>query len=132
MPEIQVLILTTNQGLISEVEEVEAIADYPNCRLVNPYFIYFDTPEPNSNQIKFKLIPWLNELTENKEIMIHSSKILTMVEPNESVLELYKKLNPKKIQEAKKPASRRKAKVDYKTLPEKEKIEFINEEEVEV
>lgn len=124
MSEIQVLILTTNQGLISEVEEVDSLADYPNCKLINPHFIYFDNPEPNSNQIKFKLVPWLNELTEDKEVMIHSSKILTMVDPNESVLELYKKLCPAKIQETKKTTSRRKTK--------KEKVEVINEEEFEV
>jgi hypothetical protein len=38
------------------------------------------------------LIPWLNDLSNQKEFMIHSDKILTITDPNTKLLDRYQKV----------------------------------------
>jgi hypothetical protein len=68
--------------LISKIDEVLADIGQPDCRLIKPYIIIE----------KDKMIPWLSEFTNDNEVMISSDKILTLVEPNKTLLNRYLEL----------------------------------------
>ena len=77
---IKVLALTTNQNLISEIEEVgSADIGEPDCKLINPFLI----KEGNV------LEPFLINITKDDEFMMGSDKILTICEPMPTLLEKY-------------------------------------------
>ena len=80
---IKVLVLTTNQILVSQVEEVSPldIGD-PNCKLIEPFLLNQDGT----------LSPWLIDVTNENEFMICSDKILTLVDPKPTLLEKYQDL----------------------------------------
>jgi len=78
---IKVLLLSANEYVISEISEVYAELGEPNCKLVNPYKI------DNGSLSK-----WNVEYTDQNEMMIHSDKILTLVDPNEKYLTMYLEL----------------------------------------
>ncbi len=72
--------LTTNQTLVSQIEEVGAIdIGQPDCKLVNPFVV----KEENTLQ------PFLLGITRDDEFMISSDKILTIAEPSPTLLEKY-------------------------------------------
>jgi len=73
---IKILLLSTNEYIISEISEVPAEFGDPNCKLTNP--LYTDT-----------MNKWLGEYTNQKEMMIHSDKIITIIDPNEEYLKKY-------------------------------------------
>ena len=73
---VKILLLSTNEYIISEISEVPAEFGDPNCKLTNPY--YTDT-----------MNKWLGEYTNQKEMMIHSDKIITIIDPNEEYLKKY-------------------------------------------
>ena len=73
---IKILLLSTNEYIISEISEVPAEFGDPNCKLTNP--CYIDT-----------MNKWLGEYTNQKEMMIHSDKIITITDPNEEYLKKY-------------------------------------------
>ena len=73
---IKILLLSTNEYIISEISEVPAEFGDPNCKLTNP--CYTDT-----------MNKWLGEYTNQKEMMIHSDKIITIIDPNEEYLKKY-------------------------------------------
>tara|TARA_R100001591_G_scaffold60668_1_gene70341 strand:+ start:255 stop:494 length:240 start_codon:yes stop_codon:yes gene_type:complete len=73
---IKILLLSTNEYIISEISEVPAEFGDPNCKLTNPR--YTDT-----------MNKWLGEYTNQKEMMIHSDKIITIIDPNEEYLKKY-------------------------------------------
>ena len=81
--EVKVLILTNNQMLISQLEEVAPmdIGD-PNCKLIEPFVM-------GENDT---LSPWLIDITNDNEFMMCSDKILTFVEPKPTLLEKYQDL----------------------------------------
>lgn len=76
----KVIIFTSGGTLISQIEEAES-ADIgePDCKLVQPFNILSDGT----------LQPWLGEMTQQNEFMIHSDKILTIAEPTARIKELY-------------------------------------------
>lgn len=79
MDEIQVIVLVGGTVIISRIAAVVSELGEPDCKLIYPYQI-----------VDQKLSPWLNELTENTEaIMISSDKILTLVDPKETLLNDY-------------------------------------------
>ena len=78
---IQVLILTNQMILISEIDEVIADIGQPDCKLINPCVI-----------IDGKLSKWMSDLTPNKEMFMSSDKILTLVDPSQNILAEYKKI----------------------------------------
>ena len=78
---IQVLILTNQMILISEIDEVLAEIGQPDCKLINPCVI-----------IDGKLSKWMSDLTPNKEMFISSDKILTLVDPSQKILAEYNKI----------------------------------------
>ena len=83
--EIKILALVNGDVLISGVEEVAAldIGD-PNCKMISPYKI-----------VGKEMSPWLGDVTDDVDIMICSDKILSLVEPHKSLVDLYLKLATK-------------------------------------
>ena len=77
------LILNNNTCLISIVEEVYAELGEPNCKLVNPYELVKD---PITQNVSLKVWP---DYTTQREIMISSEHILTLVEPSENIIKKY-------------------------------------------
>ena len=73
---IKILLLSNNEPIISEISEVPAEYGDPNCKLTNP--CYTDSMER-----------WCNEYTDQKEMMIHSDKIITIIDPNKEYLKKY-------------------------------------------
>lgn len=76
------LIVLTDQILITQIEEVSSELGEPDCKMKNPFVVTKDGT----------LIPWLNDLSNQKEFMIHSDKILTITDPNTKLLDLYQKV----------------------------------------
>ena len=83
MKQIKVLVLTNQQILVSQLDEVAPmdIGD-PNCKLIEPFIINDDDT----------LSPWLIDVTNDNEFMICSDKILTLVEAKPTLLEKYQDL----------------------------------------
>ncbi len=81
--QVKILVLTSNQNLISQIEEVAPldIGD-PNCKLIEPFILNDDGT----------LSPWLIDVTNDNEFMICSDKILTLVEAKPTLLEKYQDL----------------------------------------
>ena len=80
---IQLLILTNNLKLITQIEEVPAaVPGEPDCKMIEPYVL----GEQDT------LSPWLVECTSQNEFMISSDKILTMIDPKPTLLEKYENL----------------------------------------
>jgi len=78
---IQVLLLTNQTILISEIDEVLADIGQPDCKLINPCVI-----------VDGKVSKWIPDLTSNTEMFMSSDKILTLVDPSKHILEEYKKI----------------------------------------
>ncbi len=76
---IQVLYLTNNLRLVSQIDEVLADIGQPDCKLINPCVIDKDG----------KLTKWMSNLTDNTEMFMSSDKILTLVDPNQKILDDY-------------------------------------------
>ena len=76
---IQVLYLTNNLRLVSQIDEVLADIGQPDCKLINPCVLDKDG----------KLTKWMSSLTDNTEMFISSDKILTLVDPNQKILDDY-------------------------------------------
>ena len=78
---IQVLLLTNQTILISEIDEVLADIGQPDCKLINPCII-----------IDGKVSKWIPDLTPNTEMFMSSDKILTLVDPSPHILKEYNKI----------------------------------------
>ena len=72
MNNVKILHLTTNQILISQIEEVTSELGEPDCKLIEPFVICDDGT----------LTPWLLEYTNQNDFMISSDKLLTIADPN--------------------------------------------------
>ena len=79
---IKIIVLTNQQLLLSEIEEVQSELGEPDCRLLEPFVI----GEQDT------LSPWLVESTNQNEFMLSSDKILTLVDPKPTLLEKYENL----------------------------------------
>ncbi len=73
------IVLTNQQTLVSQIEEVGAEIGEPDCKLLNPMVIC----EGNT------LTPWLLEQTQQDVFMISSDKIITLADPMPTLLEKY-------------------------------------------
>ena len=65
--------------IVSQIDEVLADIGQPDCKLINPCVIDKDG----------KLTKWLSDLTDNTEMFLSSDKILTLVDPNQKILDDY-------------------------------------------
>lgn len=78
---IKCLLLNVDNVVISEVIEVDADIGEPNCKLINPFRI-----DSEGN-----LTPW-PDVTDQREMMIQSDSILTIVDPKKEIIEKYLEL----------------------------------------
>ncbi len=83
---IKVILLTNNQTLISEIEEVGADIGEPDCRLTKPYEVVLQEDG------KLFLRRWLEGFASDDVFMMSSDKILTLSEPTMQILDSYKGL----------------------------------------
>ena len=75
-----IALTTTQQILISQIEEVPAVdIGQPDCKLINPFVVKEDNV----------LEPWLLNVTKDDIFMMSSDKILTLVDPTPTLLEKY-------------------------------------------
>lgn len=83
MENLKLIVLTNNQILLSQIEEVGAEIGEPDCKLIDPYIV---------NQSTLGIDPWLSVFTTKNIFMMSSDKILTITEPNEKLISNYKEL----------------------------------------
>ena len=76
---LRLLVLPTNQILLAQIEEAGGDIGEPDCRLIEPFVVNDDGT----------LSPWLVSLTNQNSFMIHSDKILTIVDPNGTLVDKY-------------------------------------------
>jgi hypothetical protein len=79
---IKILLLTTNQILISQIEEVSADIGEPDCKLINPFLI----------KDNITLEPFLFSFTRQNTFMMSSDKIITLADATPTLLEKYEDL----------------------------------------
>lgn len=79
---VQCLLLKNNITIISEIIEIGSELGEPDCKLINPYLY-------NGNGA---MVRWNSHLTEQREFMIHSDSILTIMEPTEEIVKKYTEL----------------------------------------
>ena len=79
---IKCVLVDVDTVLISEVVEMDAELGDPNCKLINPYLF---------NSID-DMKPWKSEVTNQTEFMIRSEDILTIADPNGTILDKYTEL----------------------------------------
>ena len=75
---IQILYLTNNLVLVSKIKEVLAEIGQPDCMLEDPCVIKDN-----------KIIRWMSNVTESLQMFMSSDKILTLVDPNQRILDDY-------------------------------------------
>jgi hypothetical protein len=83
---IRVLILTNKTVLITQIEEVGSELGEPDCKLIEP----FEIKKGVADQLIIET--WLSDYTSQNTYMIHSDKILTILEPKPTLLEKYQNL----------------------------------------
>ena len=76
------IVLTNNQVLVSQIDEVGADIGQPDCKLTNPYMLKDDGT----------MEPWLINISRQDVFMISSDKILTITEPMPTLVEKYEEL----------------------------------------
>ena len=79
---IKAILLTTNQILVSQIDEVGADIGQPDCKLTNPFVLQQDGT----------LEPWLISVSRQDVFMISSDKIITLTEPMPTLVEKYEQL----------------------------------------
>ena len=78
---IKLIVLTSKEILLSEIEEVGSEIGEPDCKFINPYLF---------NSVD-NMKPWL-EASNQTEYMLRSEDILTIAQPTEEVIKKYKEL----------------------------------------
>jgi hypothetical protein len=78
---VKCLLLKVDNVIITEIEEVPSELGEPDCRIINPYQI----------DAEGELTPW-PEVTDQREMMIHSDSILTIVDPKPEIVKKYLEL----------------------------------------
>jgi len=80
---VKLVLLLTNQILVSQIEEVPSELGEPDCKLIEPFIL---------NEKDETLSPWLVGISSQNTFMIHSDKILTIADPKPTLLEKYQNL----------------------------------------
>ena len=78
---IKVLLLSNQEIVVSQIEEIAAEFGDPNCKLTKPYKI-----------MDGSLQKWMSDYTEQNEVMINSDKIITLVTPSPLIFDQYSKV----------------------------------------
>ncbi len=93
---IKLIVLTSKEILVSEIEEVGAEVGEPDCKLIHPVILKTTEEKITVEEGKVLLSPWLQSFTNDKTFMLSSDKIITLAEPAENILEKYEALIKKK------------------------------------
>ena len=80
----KIIVLNNGTTLICSIEEIITDPGNPDCKIIEPYEIVGGVGD-------YKLEKWI-PFTNQNELMIHSTNILTIVEPTDKILESYIKL----------------------------------------
>lgn len=83
MENLKLVVLMNNQILITKIEESPSELGEPDCKLVHPYLVTKD------GAIESLFVDYTNQTS----FMIHSDKIFTITDPNQELVEKYKKIN---------------------------------------
>jgi hypothetical protein len=82
---IKCLILKIDTTIITEIDEVPSELGEPDCKLINPFTL------AKGIAGDYYLNPW-PDVTEQREMMIHSDSILTIVDPKPDLIDKYLEL----------------------------------------
>ncbi len=93
---VKLIILTSKEILVSEIEEVTGEIGEPDCKLIHPVILKTTEEKITVEEGKVLLSPWLQAFTPDTTFMISSDKIITLAEPAENILEKYEALIKKK------------------------------------
>lgn len=83
---IKCVLLKIDVTLVTEIVEVQGEIGEPDCKLVNPYRLYSEDVLKLYGEDVLK--PW-PDITDQRDIMIHSDSILTIVDPKPKLAEKY-------------------------------------------
>ena len=104
MQNLKLILLKTNESLLTQVEELEVEYGMPNCKLIEPYsvgtdYIYEDDErwdaskpmddyigKPCQKRVVLERWPWY---TDQREVLFHSDNILTILSPNAEAVKAY-------------------------------------------
>jgi len=89
---IKLIVLTSKEILVSEIEEVGAEMGEPDCKLIHPVILKTTDDKLTIQEGKVVLSPWLQSFTQDTTFMISSDKIITLAEPAKNILEKYQAL----------------------------------------
>jgi len=78
---IKCVLIDVDTVLVAEVIELDAEIGDPNCKLTKPYKIEGGA-----------LHKWMQDYTEQNEVMINSDKIIPLVTPSPMIFEQYSKV----------------------------------------
>ena len=78
----KILVMPNNLILLSQIDEVGGDIGEPDCKLTEPFVVNEDGT----------LSPWLVNVTNQNDMVIHSDKILTIVEPTGTLVDKYTEL----------------------------------------
>ena len=78
----KILVMMNNLILLSQIEEVGGDIGEPDCKLTEPFVVNEDGT----------LSPWLVNITNQNNMVIHSDKILTIVDPRGTLVDKYNEL----------------------------------------
>ena len=93
---VKLIVLTSKEILVSEIEEVGGEIGEPDCKLIHPVILKTTNDKLTIQEGKVTLTPWLSEFTYDKTFMISSDKIITLAEVAPQILEKYEALIKKK------------------------------------
>ena len=80
------VILLNDVVLIGKIEEVTSELGEPDCKIIKPFQI------KKYSESKHTMESWLSDYTSQELVMVHSDKILTIVEPKQTLIEQYESL----------------------------------------
>jgi hypothetical protein len=78
---VKCLLLKVDNVIVTEIIEVGSEIGEPDCKLINPYKI----------DVEGNLTVW-PDVSDQREMMIHSDSILTIVDPKPEIVEKYLEL----------------------------------------
>ena len=93
---VKLIVLTSKEILVSEIEEVGGEIGEPDCKLIHPVILKTTDDKLTIQEGKVTLTPWLSSFTHDKTFMISSDKIITLADPASQILEKYLVLVNKK------------------------------------
>ena len=93
---VKLIVLTSKEILVSEIEEVGAEVGEPDCQLIHPVILKTAEEKITVEEGKVVLSPWLQSFTKDTTFMISSDKIITLAEPADNIVEKYEALIKKK------------------------------------